>query len=132
MAFGVLNRTTLIPDSIVLDYGKKVKIDVMENDLLQNAVLNSVAKEDALEDDFNFEDDKTLELADGFGASVKAANGTAEVKDGVVEYTPEKYMDSIDRFLYSASITMGTEDGKTETQYKYQTVSVIPATTGIL
>ena len=129
VAFGVLNRTTLIPDSIVLDYGKKVKIDVMENDLLQNAVLNSVAKEDALGDDFNFEDDKTLELADGFGASVKAANGTAEVKDGVVEYTPEKYMDSIDRFLYSASITMGTEDGKTETQYKYQTVSVIPATT---
>lgn len=129
VAFGVLNKTTLIPDSIVLDYGKKVKIDVMENDLLQNAVLNSVAKEDALEDDFNFEDDKTLELADGFGASVKAANGTAEVKDGVVEYTPEKYMDSIDRFLYSASITMGTEDGQTETQYKYQTVSVIPATT---
>lgn len=129
VAFGVLNRTTLIPDSIVLDYGKKVKIDVMENDLLQNAVLNSVAKEDALGDDFNFEDDKTLELADGFGASVKAANGTAEVKDGVVEYTPEKYMDSIDRFLYSASITMGTEDGQTETQYKYQTVSVIPATT---
>lgn len=129
VAFGVLNKTTLIPDSIVLDYGKKVKIDVMENDLLQNAVLNSVAKEDALEDDFNFEDDKTLELADGFGASVKAANGTAKVKDGVVEYTPEKYMDSIDRFLYSASITMGTEDGQTETQYKYQTVSVIPATT---
>lgn len=129
VAFGVLNRTTLIPDSIVLDYGKKVKIDVMENDLLQNAVLNSVAKEDALGDDFNFEDDKTLELAEGFGASVKAANGTAEVKDGVVEYTPEKYMDSIDRFLYSASITMGTEDGQTETQYKYQTVSVIPATT---
>ena len=129
VAFGVLNRTTLIPDSIVLDYGKKVKIDVMENDLLQNAVLNSVAKEDALGDDFNFEDDKTLELADGFGASVEAANGTAEVKDGVVEYTPEKYMDSIDRFLYSASITMGTEDGQTETQYKYQTVSVIPATT---
>ena len=129
VAFGVLNRTTLIPDSIVLDYGKKVKIDVMENDLLQNAVLDSVAKEDALGADFDFEEDKTLELADGFGASVKAANGTAEVKDGVVEYTPDKYMDSIDRFLYSASITMGTEDGQTETQYKYQTVSVIPATT---
>ena len=129
VAFGVLNKTTLIPDSIVLDYGKKVKIDVMENDLLQNAVLNSVAKEDALGDDFNFEDGKPPELAAGFGASVEAANGTAKVKDGVVEYTPDKYMDSIDRFLYSASITMGTEDGQTETQYKYQTVSVIPATT---
>lgn len=129
VAFGVLNRTTLIPDSIVLDYGKKVKIDVMENDLLQNAVLNSVAKEDALGYDFNFEDDKTLELAAGFGASVEATNGTATVEDGVVVYEPTKYMDSIDRFLYSASITMGTEDGQTETQYKYQTVSVIPATT---
>ena len=37
-------------------------------------------------------------------------------------------MDSIDHFLYSARITMGTEDGGTETQYKYQEVSVIPAT----
>lgn len=129
VAFGVLNKTTLIPDSIVLDYGKKVKIDVMENDLLQNAVLNSVAKEDALGNDFNFEDNKTLELAAGFGASVEATNGTATVEDGVVVYEPTKYMDSIDRFLYSASITMGTEDGQTETQYKYQTVSVIPATT---
>ncbi len=129
VAFGVLNKTTLIPDSIVLDYGKKVKIDVMENDLLQNAVLNSVAKEDALGADFNFEDDKTLELAAGFGASVEATNGTATVEDGVVVYEPTKYMDSIDRFLYSAQITMGTEDGQTETQYKYQEVSVIPATT---
>ena len=86
VAFGVLNRTTLIPDSIVLDYGKKVKVDVMENDLLQNAVLNSVAKEDALGYDFNFEDDKTLELAAGFGASVEATNGTATVEDGVVVY----------------------------------------------
>lgn len=129
VAFGVLNKTTLIPDSIVLDYGKKVKIDVMENDLLQNAVLNSVAKEDALGADFNFEDDKTLELEAGFGASVEATNGTATVEDGVVVYEPTKYMDSIDRFLYSAQITMGTEDGQTETQYKYQEVSVIPATT---
>ena len=127
VAFGVLNKTTLIPDSIVLDYGKKVKIDVMANDLLQNAVLNSVAKEDALEADYDFEAGSTTELADGFGSSVEATNGTATVKDGVVEYTPTKYMDSIDRFLYSAQITMGTEDGQTETQYKYQEVSVIPA-----
>lgn len=129
VAFGVLNKTTLIPDSIVLDYGKKVEIDVMANDLLQNAVLNSVAEEDALGDNFDLENDKTLELANGFSASVDLTNGTAAVKDGKVEYTPTKYMDSIDHFLYSAKITMETEDGDTETQYKYQTVSVIPATT---
>ena len=132
VAFGVLNKTTLIPDSIVLDYGKKVKIDVMDNDLLQNAVLNSVAKEDALGADYDFEAGSTTELANGFGSSVEATNGTATVKDGVVEYTPTKYMDSIDRFLYSAQITMGTEDGQTETQYKYQEVSVIPGICGIL
>lgn len=129
VAFGVLNKTTLIPDSIVLDYGKKVKIDVMDNDLLQNAVLNSVAKEDALGDNYDFEAGSTTALADGFGSSVEATNGTATVEDGVVVYEPTKYMDSIDRFLYSAQITMGTEDGQTETQYKYQEVSVIPATT---
>lgn len=129
VAFGVLNKTTLIPDSIVLDYGKKVKIDVMDNDLLQNAVLNSVAKEDALGDNYDFEAGSTTALADGFGSSVEATNGTATVEDGVVVYEPTKYMDSIDRFLYSAQITMGTEDGQTDTQYKYQEVSVIPATT---
>lgn len=129
VAFGVLNKTTLIPDSIVLDYGKKVKIDVMDNDLLQNAVLNSVAKEDALGGNYDFEAGSTTELEEGFGTSVETTNGTATVEDGVVVYEPTKYMDSIDRFLYSASITMGTEDGQTETQYKYQTVSVIPATT---
>ncbi|MDN0061403.1 VWA domain-containing protein [Mediterraneibacter glycyrrhizinilyticus] len=129
VAFGVLNKTNLIPDSVVLDYGKKVKIDVMTNDLLQNAELDSVAQEDALENDFDLENGSTTELADGFGASVNLTNGTAEVKEGKVEYTPTKYMDSIDHFLYSAKITMETEDGDTETQYKYQKVSVIPATT---
>lgn len=129
VAFGVLNKTNLIPDSVVLDYGKKVKIDVMTNDLLQNAELDSVAQEDALGSDFDLENGSTTERADGFGASVNLTNGTAEVKEGTVEYTPAKYMDSIDHFLYSAKITMGTEDGDTETQYKYQKVSVIPATT---
>lgn len=130
VAFGVLNKTTLIPDSIVLDYGKKVKIDVMENDLLQNAVLDSVAKEDALDDSFDLEEDNTLVIEDGFGNTVGLENGNATVleEEGMIEYEPTKYMDSIDHFLYSARITMDTEDGDTETQYKYQKVSVIPAT----
>lgn len=130
VAFGVLNKTTLIPDSIVLDYGKKVKIDVMKNDLLQNAVLDSVAKEGALGDDFDLEEGNTSERAEGFGNTVGLGNGTATVleEEGLIEYEPTNYMDSIDHFLYSARITMGTEDGGTETQYKYQEVSVIPAT----
>lgn len=130
VAFGVLNKTTLIPDSIVLDYGKKVKIDVMKNDLLQNAVLDSVAKEDALDDSFDLEEDNTSVIAEGFGNTVGLKNGNATVleEEGMIEYEPTKYMDSIDHFLYSARITMDTEDGDTETQYKYQKVSVIPAT----
>lgn len=131
VAFGVLNRTTLIPDSVVLDYGKPVTIDVMANDMVMDAVLDSVAA-GSTNIGVALGDGSTETLAEGFGNSVELTNGTAQLDgNGKVKYTPSKYMDSIDRFLYAAKVTTGStvEGGADINYYRYQTVSVIPATT---
>ena len=130
VAFGVLNKTTLIPDTVVLDYGKPIDIDVMANDRVQNAVLDSVAPGDT---------NVGVALGDGssdtkpnaFGQEVQLTNGKAKVDNGKVVYTPTKYMDSIDKFLYSARVTTSSTvaGGDDINYYRYQTVNVIPATT---
>lgn len=130
VAFGVLNKTTLIPDTVVLDYGKPIDIDVMANDRVQNAVLHSVAPADT-KVGVALGEGSTEELVTGFGSEVELTNGKAKVEDGKVVYTPTKYMDSIDKFLYSADVTTSStvEGGEDIHYYRYQTVSVIPATT---
>ena len=130
VAFGVLNKTTLIPDTVVLDYGKSIDIDVMANDRVQDAVLDSVASNDT-KVDVKLGDGSTDTLVNDFDKQVKLTNGKATVEDGKVVYTPTKYMDSIDKFLYSAKVTTSStvEGGKDINYYRYQQVTVIPATT---
>lgn len=130
VAFGVLNKTTLIPDTVVLDYGKSIDIDVMGNDRVQNAVLHSVAPNNT-EVGVQLGDGSTDKLVGGFESEVTLTNGKAKVENGKVVYTPTKYMDSIDKFLYSAKVTTSsTVEGAADIDYyRYQTVSVIPATT---
>lgn len=130
VAFGVLNRTTLIPDTVVLDYGKPIDIDVMANDRVQDAVLDSVAPNDT-NVGVELGAGSTDALVEGFDTEVQLTNGKATVENGNVVYTPTKYMDSIDKFLYSAKVTTSStvEGGENINYYRYQTVSVIPATT---
>ncbi|MFR2315475.1 vWA domain-containing protein [Terrisporobacter sp.] len=130
VAFGVLNKTTLIPDTVVLDYGKPIDIDVMANDRVQNAVLDSVAPGNT-DVGVALGDGSTDNLVTGFKPEVQLTNGKAKVDNGKVVYTPTKYMDSIDKFLYSAKVTTSSTvaGGDDINYYRYQTVNVIPATT---
>lgn len=131
VAFGVLNRTTLIPDAVVLDYGKSVTIDVMANDLVMDAVLDSVGAENADIQDVKLGEGSTETLSEDFASVVSLTNGTATVLNGKITYVPTRYMDSIDRFLYAARVTTSSaEVGEPDVNYyRYQKVSVIPATT---
>ena len=99
VAFGVLNKTTLIPDTVVLDYGKPIDIDVMANDRVQSAVLDSVAANNT-NVGVQLGDGSTDTLVTGFGNEVQLTNGKATV-----------------------------EGGEDINYYRYQTVNVIPATT---
>lgn len=130
VAFGVKNKTTLIPDSIVIDYGKSIDIDVMKNDSVLNANLDSIARIDTNLGDTSLGEGFTDQRKDGFKDSISTNQANVKVKDkSVVTYTPTKYMDSVDQFYYAAKDE--TSDGKegTITSYRYQTVKVIPATT---
>lgn len=133
VAFGVKNKTKLIPDSIVIDYGKSIDIDVMKNDRVLNATLDSVAPIKAISlDPKTLGEAFTDEIIDkeNFKKTISTEQANVKVKDkSVVTYTPTKYMDSVDQFYYAAKDE--TSDGKegTITSYRYQTVKVIPATT---
>lgn len=131
VAFGVVYSAKLNPDTIVLDYGKSVNIDVIKNDLTQDAKLYSVAKKEGTDlggviigsgqdtDGVNFT-----------GNTATDKNGRAEVIDNnVVKYTPTRMMDSIDKFYYSAEVKTIDTDGKETTFYQYEELTVMPATT---
>ena len=130
VAFGVKNTTTLIPDSIVIDYGKSIDIDVIKNDRVLNAALDSIAPIGTKLGDTSLGKGFTDERKAGFENSISTGQANVKVKDkSVVTYTPTKYMDSVDQFYYAAKDETSDGNGGTITSYRYQTVKVIPATT---
>lgn len=131
VAFGVMTTTDLTPDTIVLDYGKPVTFNVLNNDGLKDiTTLTGVAKQEGttLDVDLNTgvsttpNDKFTNEVTEDYGKLVKKnANGD-------VTYTLSKYMDGIDKFYYEVTGKTTGQDGKEEDFYKYSSISVIPAT----
>lgn len=127
VSFGVLLNTDLQEDTVVLDYGKPVTINVRENDGFQSATLNSVSKVyDASEVALNT--GTSYSLQKDFKTEESNNYGTLKVKDeNKVTYTPNKYMDGIDKYYYAVKGST-TKDGQTVDAYKYSSVSIIPAT----
>nr|WP_295676723.1 vWA domain-containing protein [uncultured Intestinibacter sp.] len=127
VAFGVLAKTDLQEDTVVLDYGKPVTIDVRENDGFKSAKLNGVSttydNPDAV---LNTGTDN--EQPSTFAKEVTNKYGKLAVKnDKEVTYTPEKYMEGVDKYYYSVKGSTKVED-QTVDAYKYSSVSIIPAT----
>lgn len=131
VAFGVVYAAKLIPDTIVLDYGKSVNIDVIKNDLTQNAKLHSITKkEEAILGGVLVGSGQDTDGVNFTSKIIENTNGRAEViNDNEVKYTPTKFMDSIDKFYYSAEVVTTDSNGSTTTFYQYQQLTVMPATT---
>lgn len=125
--FGVLAKTDLQEDTVVLDYGKPVTVDVRANDGFKSATLNSVSK---VYDDSEvaLNTGTSYSLQEGFKAEESNKYGTLKVKDeNKVTYTPNKYMDGIDKYYYAVK-GQTTKEGQNVDAYKYSSVSIIPAT----
>lgn len=125
--FGVLAKTDLEEDTVVLDYGKPVSIDVRDNDGFKSATLDSVSaiynNPDAA---LNTGTDN--ELPEGFDKSATNKYGTLSIKDqDKVTYTPDKYMEGVDKYYYAVK-GQTSEGEQTVDTYKYSSVSIIPAT----
>lgn len=115
---------TLNDDTIVLDYGKTVRHDVRTNDNTssQNASVYGIGSGDLA---------KNVESANGYSkldTDVDLHNGKIKIdEDGVVEYTPTRFMNSVDKANYVVSYQVGNGN-RQDTRYAYGTVNVLPAT----
>lgn len=115
---------TLADDTIVLDYGKPVQYDVRKNDSSkskENGTIAGIGTADLATDA------KTLDSGyKGAGTDVTLNNGNIKIdKQGIVTYTPTKYMSSVDKANYAVNYKV--DNGKTD-RYAYATVNVLPAT----
>lgn len=124
--FAVVWSIQAIPDTVVIDYGLPVDISVLSNDMFgENGKLAAIGANRTGLSEY------TSTLAEGFGASYTGTYGTAEANTttGKVRYTPANMqMNGYDKFAYAVNYTRKTENSST-TEYYYDTVTVIPATT---
>ena len=130
VAFGVLANTKLVPDTIVLDYGKPVTFNVLDNDGLKGTKLNGLATQSEVTLGTELNTGVSDEHNTSFTSEATDTYGTAEVKNttGDVTYTLSKYIDGIDKFYYEATGNTINENKESVPFYKYSSISVIPAT----
>lgn len=115
-------------DTIVLDYGKPVEYNVRsnDNDSSKNATVYGIGKGSLAEDSTS---------ADGYtrlDKNVALDNGNIQInEDGVVTYTPTRYMNSVDKANYAVQYQVTSDNANdiaTTTKYAYASVNVLPAT----
>lgn len=133
-----VNSTTvqMQGETIVLDYGLPVKIDVLDNDTPLTGSKNTIEKMEITgirpagsNGDFSkpTSNDNALQLTYG-KAYIYDGEGTGESRDSRIIYTPTKQATDLDKIEYQVKVTAKTSGGNTETDTGTATVTVIPAT----
>ena len=133
-----VDTTTVQPqdDTIVLDYGLPVQIDVLHNDAPLTGSGNTIQKMEITgirqagsNGEFSkpTSNDNALQLTYG-KAYIYAGEGTGESRDSRIIYTPTKQATDLDKIEYQVKVTAKTSGGNTEENTKTATVTVIPAT----
>lgn len=104
-------------DTVVIDYGLPVKINVLVNDMA-NGTLNKIGTGVAEGTVINYNGYDASQLV-GTGTEITLKYGTAKIVDNIIVYTPNTTkMNGEEVFYYEYNL-----DGK----YYYATVTVIPA-----
>lgn len=133
-----VNTTTvqMQGETIVLDYGLPVKIDVLDNDAPLTGSGNTIQKMEITgirqagsDNEFSkpTSNDNALQLTYG-KAYIEAGEGTGGIKDGRIIYTPTKQATDLDKIEYQVKVTAKTSSGYEEPATGEATVTVIPAT----
>lgn len=133
-----VDTTTVQPqdDTIVLDYGLPVQIDVLHNDAPLTGSENKIEKMEITgirragsEDAFSkpTSNNDALQLTYG-KAYIYDGEGTGESRDSRIIYTPMEQATDLDKIEYQVKVTAKTSVGNTETDTGTATVTVIPAT----
>lgn len=116
----------LIDDTIVLDYGKPVQYNVRDNDTSQSK--KSGISVYGIGESSLAKDETTAVGYTTLNTDVALNNGNIKINsDGVVTYTPTRYMSSVDKANYVVNYQV-RENYQYIDQYAYATVNVLPAT----
>lgn len=123
--FAVVWTVGTVQDTVVIDYGLDVDINVMTNDMFGTkgtlSAVGNVAKPEG----------HTAALASGFGTSVSGDFGTATVRDGKVRYSLDKtdgmQINDAETLVYAVDYK-GSEVSENNGFY-YGDLTIIPATT---
>lgn len=122
------HTSTLVEgDSVVIDFGLPVKVNVLANDAIQDSgtltgISNTISK--------NIYQVTKTDATNGT-SKVDGQFGTAELSNGIITYTTTTMeMNSFDQFTYSVKTQTNTVNGADGSDcYIYSTLTVIPATT---
>lgn len=123
-------------ETIVLDYGLPVQIDVLDNDAPLTGSENKIEKMEITgirqagsEEEFfkPTSNNDALQLKYG-KAYIYDGEGTGESRDSRIIYTPTEQATDLDKIEYQVKVTAKTSGGNTETDTGEATVTVIPAT----
>lgn len=118
-------------DTIVLDYGLPVEVDVMANDVVTN-YGEVITDEDAISltiPDITKDSDLYANYTGTSSNGVFTGTyGTAEVKDGKIVYTLTRDFCGIEKVPYSVTATVTLVDGTEKSTTVTGTLTVIPAT----
>lgn len=126
------HTSTLVEtDSVVIDFGLPVKVNVLKNDAVKEAgTLRGIS--DVALNDGNIYDVTTDNNANKNEVVGKFGTATVEdAKNGIISYQlTTMQMESFDQFTYSVETKANTINGEGGSDcYIYSTLTVIPATT---
>lgn len=109
----------LVPDTVVIDFGLPVKIDVAVNDIsMSGGTLTAIVKD---KPSVTLDTQAYTSSQITNATEITLANGTAKIEDGKIVYTPSSTNYTAEEVFYYEYKTVDNE-------YYYTTVTVIPAT----
>ena len=135
--FAVVYRVGARDDTIVVDYGLPVTVNVLENDLLSMINDKTIAGVASKDDRPKVEDTLLgsttgVALASGFGTEKQGTYGKAVVTDnarGTISYQLNSFINGVETLAYAVRCPYVDSTGATVDTYYYANLTIIPATT---
>lgn len=109
-------------ETIVIDYGLPVKIDIMANDVQSSGkefIINGLSTPSY----------GTVKVVDKDGVEVEKETYTKTAGYYYLEYTPNTYMSNIEKVTYTYKVLSDTLNGTGSYDYPTGVATIIPATT---
>lgn len=109
-------------ETVVIDYGLPVKIDIMANDVQSSGKAFIISN-------LSIPSQGTVKVVDKDGVEIPAETYTATPGYYYLEYTPNTYMSNIEKVTYTYKVLSKTLNGTEEYAYPKGVATIIPATT---